>query len=182
MKHAMVDCETLGLLPGCAVISIGAVAFNPSVDGDIGSRFYRNITVESNEECSLVVDTKTVEWWETQSIESRHALLVNQVSLDRALTEFCSWWKSGGIETFWSHGLSFDEPILRVALSEVGLDPPWNYRNVRDTRTLYWLAGFDEKSVVLPNAVEHNALDDAVRQAGAVQKAMRFFVNGKCGV
>lgn len=179
MEHIMIDCETLGLLPGSAIISIGAVAFDPKTLNEFGPRFYRNITRISNIECSLKVDANTLKWWGLQSEEAKKVLQVNQIHLDQALTEFGQWWKDIGAVTFWSHGLNFDEPLLRVAFSEVGLDAPWNYRQVRDTRTLFWLAGFDEKSVVIPGAVEHNALDDATRQALAVQMAYaQLYCNG----
>jgi hypothetical protein len=173
--HVMLDLETWGLEPGCAIRSIGAVVFDPrSSSTGLEPTFYRNVTDESNRSARLTADPKTQAWWNEQSDAARAPLLVNQITLRQAMVDFTKWWLASGAVTVWSHGANFDEPIFRYAAKRVGFDVPWHYREVRDTRTLFWLTGFNEKSVqLLLGGVEHNALDDALQQVVAVQQAMK---------
>ena len=38
MRHVMIDLETLGVVPGCVVLQIGAVCFDPN-GGELGEKF-----------------------------------------------------------------------------------------------------------------------------------------------
>ncbi len=166
MKHVMLDLETWGLLPGCGIRSIGAVAFD---FGQLGPRFYRN----TGSPQSLQIEHSTIEWWSNQPAETQAVLKVNQIPLREAMGDFSEWWDMIGAEYVWAHGAAFDIPIYQVAADVCEVRVPWHYRNVFDTRTLHWIKGFDEKSVQIAGAVEHNALDDAVRQAVALIEAYR---------
>ena len=47
-RHCMIDIESLGVVPGSIVLSIGAVMFNPYEEGAVGATFYGVIdTVDS---------------------------------------------------------------------------------------------------------------------------------------
>lgn len=125
----------------------------------------------------------TVQWWSEQSDEAQ-AAFVDPVDLKVALGKFSNWLCDlvsapyttshghTGI-TIWSHGASFDPPILAAAYEAVGQIVPWHYRAPRDTRTLFDVAGIDDHSAWLaqhpgPLGVSHHALDDAICQARAV--------------
>lgn len=167
MTHIMLDLETWGTRPGCAIRSIGAVAFDPNGGPIFKPAFYQNVS------CYMVplsVDPKTAQWWSEQSAEARAALECNQITLPRAVNLFAEWWLHVGATAVWCHGAGFDAPIYEAAAHAVGLTVPWDYRAVRDTRTLYMLANFDPKSVP-HHGVEHDALDDAINQATCVQLA-----------
>lgn len=165
--HVMVDLETWGTLPGSAVRSIGACVFDPEA-GTIqpaAERFYVNVSTASCLEAGLLRDPKTVAWWAEQGAEAQAALVEHRLPLKVAVEQFAAWWASHGARHFWSHGACFDEPILRLAMLAGGQAPPWRFWDVRDTRTVYALAGVSpDKSA----GVQHHALDDAVRQARAV--------------
>lgn len=166
MQHVMLDLETWGTVPGCAIRSIGAVVFDPSTTMQAGA-FYRNI---DDAYTGLVKEDRTVSWWEAQSQEAKAALDKDRVPLPMALVDFIEWWRVQGAQYVWSHGASFDVPVLAVAYSKCGIEPPWDFRKVRDTRTLFDIAG------VMPATkfgVAHNALDDAIAQAIDVQRAFR---------
>ncbi|MBK0004878.1 3'-5' exonuclease, partial [Erwinia sp. S38] len=46
MNHLMIDLETMGNKPNAAIVSIGAVFFEPD-SGEIGNTFYSNVQLES---------------------------------------------------------------------------------------------------------------------------------------
>lgn len=163
MHHAMIDTETWGKLPGCALRSIGAVMFDP-VAGTLGARFYVNITRASGEAVGLHVDKDTEAWWGRQGAAAQAALEPDQRPLLTALVLFADWWREQAARHPWCHGATFDEPILRLAFLACRLPVPWDFWNARDTRTLYDLAGVKPDKA---EGVEHHALDDAVRQARA---------------
>jgi hypothetical protein len=167
MTHIMVDTETLGTHPGCAIRSVGACVFEPKT-GEIGARFYANVEPASCEALGLTADPKTVEWWASQPREAEEALASSQLPLVNVLDAFSGFYLRENGSALWSHGAGFDEPILRVAYRAVGMTPAWHYRAPRDTRTLFDLAGYD-----CPPGVLHHALQDAEVQAGHVSAAWR---------
>lgn len=165
MTHIMVDTETFGTHPGCAIRSVGACVFDPST-GEIGARFYANVEPGSCEAAGLTVDPKTAEWWASQPRKAVEALQSAQQPLFAVLEAFSGFYGGQGGTALWCHGAGFDEPILRVAYKAVGLTSPWHYRAPRDTRTLFDLAGYD-----CPPGVLHHALGDAENQVGHVATA-----------
>ncbi len=76
-----------------------------------------------------------------------------------------------GDTPIWAHGAAFDFGMVQAALAGPrGYDAmPWNYRALRDTRTLYDLVGGAPEALI--RGVEHDALDDAKAQASQVQQA-----------
>jgi hypothetical protein len=178
MTHVMIDLETWGLRPGDAIRSIGAVAFDPhDPRGGRGTTFYANVTLESCQVNGLKVDPLTVNWWRDQSHEARAALGVDQKPLREVADAFNLWWAQQGGTCVWSHGAAFDLPIWQAASEAVQTAVPWDYRLIRDTRTLYVAAGFDVRTVS-PVGTAHNALDDACFQADCVIAAYRMLGKG----
>ena len=49
-KNVMIDLETMGNTPGCAIISIGAVEFS---EEGLGAEFYCTIDLEDSVKCGL---------------------------------------------------------------------------------------------------------------------------------
>jgi len=171
--HVMLDLETLGTKPGCAIVSIGACVFD--VDG-VHDKFYRAINVTKKFGLQpLALDPGTVSWWMGQSPEARAVFSdPERVSTYDAILDFKNWWITQAplnlhvAEFLWCHGATFDAPILEAVYNAIDDVPPFKFYNVRDTRTLYALAD------VYPDRAKgthHNALDDAVGQAEAVIKS-----------
>lgn len=165
--HIMVDLETLGTAPGSIIRSIGACVFTPT-GAEIAERFYVNVTRSSCEACGLTADPATVAWWERQSPEARARLEIDPAPLGFALEQFTTFWKRNGGGNLWSHGANFDEVLLSCAYRAAGQRPPWAYWAARCTRTVYDLAGIKPDR---SDGVHHDALDDAIAQARAVQVA-----------
>jgi len=79
--RVMLDIETLGQSPGCAILSVGAVRFNQR---GLGAEFYRSVSREDCERLGLAVDEDTVAWWQDQP-EAAREVLKGGDELSRAL-------------------------------------------------------------------------------------------------
>jgi hypothetical protein len=174
MSHdLMLDLETMGTRAGCQIVSIGAVTFDST---RIGSKAYFVCKLGNQKiDYGLKVDQATETWWALQS-EAARAVFRDPAALDlkTALVQFQVWYSQHmrhGVR-IWSHGASFDPPILEHALRACGMVPPWSYHNLRDTRTLFDLAGIDIRRYRKAN--HHNAEADCLAQIAAVQDALRI--------
>lgn len=142
---------------------------------------YHHDGVDTWRKYRLKRDPRTVQWWSEQSDEAQ-AAFANPVDLREGLGKFTQWLMSVAPACgpsiaydirLWSHGASFDPPILAAAYKAVGLPVPWHYRAPRDTRTLFDVAGIADHSAWLkqhpgPLGIPHHALDDSICQARAV--------------
>lgn len=174
-KHVMVDTETLGVTPWSVVLSVGAVVFDP-VTGETGSKFYMNVDRKSCEDLGLVVDPKVEAWWGDPSrAEAWSQLQADPMPAAGVARAFCAWFnrKAGPGCRAWAHGSSFDYPLLGTLIQFSGETIPWDFKLLRDTRTLFELAELDFSKMKKENTY-HNALDDAVNQAAAVTEAYRI--------
>lgn len=171
MKHCMVDIETMGVLPTSAILSIGAVIFDPYGNKPSIEQFYVNVDPQTCLDLGLTKCESTMAWWKTQPKHIRDALKTNRIGLNDALTSFMAFYNKHGCERVWGHGSIFDITILSNAFKAVGIKyTPWKFSQVMDTRTI-----FDQTGVVLDYSKEHhNALHDAQRQANAVCEAIQL--------
>lgn len=185
-KHVMIDIETLGTKPGCAILAIAAVEFDP-FGVNYGAEFYQNVELTSQIMFGAEVNAATLEWWQTQSEQAKLALVDDQVRLEKALSSFAFF-----IERFdgekcpmiWAKSVQFDTGILAHAMNEHGVVVPWTHRDLIDCRTVMELAKL--KPVTMPMAppsvppagVPHNALFDCRYQIMHTQEAIRKLGNG----
>ncbi|WP_149507932.1 exonuclease [Escherichia albertii] len=165
--HMMIDLETMGKNPDAAVISIGAIFFDPQT-GDIGPEFSKTIDLDT---AGGVIDRDTIKWWLKQSREAQSAILADEIPLDDALLQLREFIDENSGEFFvqvWGNGTSFDNVILRRSYERQGIPCPWHYCNDRDVRTIVELGGamnFDARTAIPFEGERHNALDDARYQA-----------------
>lgn len=173
-SHVMIDIETMGNRPTSAIMSIGAVVFDPFESTvDISKSLSLKVSLESCMSYGLTVDASTIEWWLRQSEGARDGIITEKWMthpLLASLDGLSRWMPYGAI--VWAHGPSFDLVILENAYRAVKQPCPWSFRSARCTRTIYDLAGVDLKTTGLREGhIDHNALDDAFHQARAVQIA-----------
>jgi exodeoxyribonuclease VIII len=163
-KALMVDLETMATGPNAAILTLGAVHFNPYGNG-YGDRLYFRVSIDDQDALGREVDPATIEWWGKQDpvIMEEAFSDEDRVPLADAIDQFHKF--AWGCSTFWSHGATFDLVILENLYRQVGKPLPWNFWQLRDTRTLFDL-GIDPD---MPKAEKHNALQDAIRQAVGVQ-------------
>lgn len=171
-KHLMVDLETMATGPDSVILTIGAVKFDPhgpNVDRSTQNIFYRRVDTETCESLGMVIDPATLEWWSKQepeiideafNPEDRHPI-------EKVLDEFHKF--AWGCDAFWSHGSIFDIVILESYYRAIKKPLPWNFWQIRDTRTIFDL-GYDPE---MPKNAKHNALEDAYRQAVGVQNMFK---------
>src|SRR5262249_10164630 len=106
----------------------------------------------------------------------RLALQEERVPLADALKGFSEWFSKSLASKIWSHGVTFDVVVLDTAYRKIGRPPPYEFRNARDTRTLFDLAGVEYSK---SEESAHQALNDAERQVEFVQNAYRLLVDAK---
>ncbi len=172
--HIMVDLETLASSNRAAIVSIGAVAFDPYTGEINPAPFYINVDAQSCERAGLEISGSTVMWWLQQSDEARTALFNNPVPLKEALTQFSAWVRThaGGTPTMWGNGATFDNIVLRNAYAAADVYAPWKYNRDFCYRTM--------KNVfpgvpMTRSGTHHNALDDAMTQTVHLVNIFRTF-------
>lgn len=170
--HVMVDLETLGTKPGCMLLSIGAVRFDPKGDPNdpntISGEFYHNIKLDEQHAGGLTMSHQTVGWWLKQSDKARAMLLYDKIPLGETMRNFEGYFIEENSQAIWSHGMNFDIPIIDHCMELCGIKPPWGWTRIRDTRTIFDMAdSWPDRS----KGIYHYALDDAFNQARAVQMA-----------
>lgn len=163
MKHVMLDLETMGTVPGCVVLSIGAVYFD---ENGLGDEFYSVISRSDSQEFGLHESESTQEWWAKQSDEARKVVTaaehMSAPTLPQALADFEAFIKRDSNVKVWGNGADFDNPILACCYSAVDLKQAWISWNGRCYRTLKNIAPGPK---LVRFGTYHNALDDAKSQA-----------------
>lgn len=183
-NNVMADVETLGLKPGCVVLSIGAVQFFPKT-GELGEEFYVNIDMATSFTAGLKLDTETLYWWLKQDKRAGEIFNTNKVELRDACAQFANWYEecSNGFK-MWSNWSAFDMPIMQTAFHAAGgikfptEDSHWNNMCHGTLKTLFPLDREIKEQLKPEGFVAHNALWDAKWQA---KQALYIFnrVNSK---
>jgi Fe-S cluster biosynthesis and repair protein YggX len=161
----MLDIETLCTKPEAVILTIGAVKFDP-FSNKIGDGLYIKPDVDEQIARGRTVDESTVEWWGKQAEDVREEALgmADRISIEemyRQLNRFLV-----GAENVWAQGPVFDMVIMANIYRQYGWPTPWQYWQVNDSRTLFKVHG-DPR--VKGKAGLHNALEDCISQAQAVQ-------------
>jgi len=160
MSNVMIDLETLGSGNKAAIISIGAVEFDPETKR-LGRTFYMTVNAQSSVELGLEIDADTVMWWMQQDVKAKEAFKEKGEPIRAALEEFADWYPDERTP-LWGNGATFDNVILTNAYRLAGIKQPWRYSADRCYRTLKNLRPDIEYARI---GVHHNALDDAIYQA-----------------
>lgn len=163
----MLDLETLSTRPNAVILTLGAVKFNPFSLEDPGPGLYVRPDVDEQIAQGRDVQDDTVNWWMTQSEDVREEALgtdgrISVEDMYRQLNRFLV-----GANSIWAQGPLFDFAILENLYRQYGWPTPWQYWQIRDSRTLFGVHG-DPR--VKGKVGLHNALEDCVSQATAVQQ------------
>lgn len=182
MHDVMIDIEALSTQLGAVVLSIGAVIFDPHSDR-IGQSFAIRLPAQEQIDRGALVDVDTIQWWMDQSLEARQAAFQGPCahSVAQGLGKFSRFLQRIPAERLrlWSNGPSFDSAQLQLLYARfreplgAGNGWPVRYNADRDCRTLFELAYPQGGIPIEDEGVAHNALDDAVGQARAVQACVR---------
>lgn len=182
--EVMLDLETLSIKHNAAMISIGAVKFDPyGTIGQLGDPanpeykpFY--MTIDMHDVVNVHkfhVDGQTVKWWLSDQVtnEARAALQQDAQPLEVTLQKFWEWYGPESLPT-WGNGANFDNAILRNAFEELAGIAPFRFYHDRCFRTMK--AMFPHVPYVKPT-LAHHALSDAEAQAIHLQKLCNFLHN-----
>lgn len=163
-KHLMVDLETMAVSPSAVVLTLGAVTFNPYGNG-YSDKLYFRLDLDDQDKLGREIDPNTLDWWAKQdpAIMEEAFSPDNRISVVDGIDQFHKF--AWGCDAFWSHGSVFDIVILENIYRQLGKPVPWQFWQIRDTRTIFDL-GFDPD---MPQGGKHDALQDAIRQAVGVQ-------------
>lgn len=162
MKHVMVDLETLGVNPGCVVLSIGACTFDRE---KIHDTFTAHIDIKAQTEAGQRIEGATLEWW----LGNKLKLAGHIQAPVEVLLEFAKWLliQRNGSMRIWANSPMFDMAILgeMYRIHGGGSALPWNYWELRDYRTAIHFLNKPAKKILKGRPVAHHALQDAIDQA-----------------
>ena len=164
----MIDLETLATTPDAAILTIGACKFDPTAT-DVHSTYYERIVLETQEEYGRVINEDTLAWWSQQDKQIQEDAFGegdDRIDLRDAMKKLYTF--GLGTSNVWSHGSIFDVVIIEDICRSFQQAVTWKFWEVRDTRTLFDLAGVEVRI-----EGKHNALTDAVAQSNAVQTAYK---------
>lgn len=168
-KAAMTDIETLSSHPDAAVIAIGLCLFDET---------------QILDSCEILIDPRlapghrdpdTWKWWNEQDPEVFEKMMSGVLTPWTAceiMAERISEWNP---KALWANPPSFDVVILRHLFRLYHIDFPVHFTKERDFRTMRKFA--DELDINYREPYEmrsaHDAVDDAVCQAKALQIILR---------
>ena len=163
----MLDLESLGTRPDCAILTLGAVKFDPFTPNAFGDKLYFRIDVDEQLALGREVQEDTLAWWSRQADDVREEALGSEgrISLDSMYKQLNKF--TVGIENIWCQGPAFDIVILENIYRQMGWPTPWQFWQIRDSRTLFGVHGDPREK---GKAGLHNALEDCISQAQGVQQ------------
>lgn len=170
--HAMIDLETLDTRPSCTVLSLGGVKFNAENDIEPHSELYFKVSVDDQDRLGRTSSDDTIAWWSKQDPKIMEEAFdqTGAITVEEALAQVSKWLV--GVDVIWGHGYGFDITILEDMYRNIGRPIPWNFWQVRDSRTLFaMLKNGDPRKSMQTDL--HNALADAYFQAKSVQIAYK---------
>lgn len=170
--NVMIDIETLAMPTAerpPLITSIGACYFDTHFGKVLDTGHWR-VDLERFDTSPFRIDATTVKWWLSQPAEAQAEVRCSSGQGDRcytleealdALNRFC---KRSKKLTVWANPPSFDLVAIRQCMTHYYMKPVWHYRDEACSRTALRLAPLRSMKAV-PQGIEHNAKDDAIRQA-----------------
>lgn len=164
----MLDLETLSTRPEAVVLTIGAVKFDPySGYIDLENGLYERVSVDDQTALGRHVQEETLEWWGKQDPEVMEEALGedNRVGVEDMANQLNKFLV--GVESIWCQGPAFDIVILENLYRQLVKPVPWQFWQIRDSRTLFGVHGDPREK---DRKAAHNALMDCYYQAIGVQQ------------
>jgi len=169
--HAMIDLETLDTKPSCQILSLGAVKFNALTNSEPHSELYIKPDIDQQDANGRTSSDSTIEWWSKQDSKAMEEAFSaeGRMDIDTMLTQLTKWLV--GVDVIWGHGYGFDITILEDLYRNWNRPIPWQFWQVKDSRTLFSCCKVDPRKAMQSDL--HNALADAYFQAKSVQVAYK---------
>lgn len=169
--NVMLDLETLGVKPGCKILSIGATVFGLPDIRAIRHEFERTVSLVGQDRMDTP-EPETLDWWSKQGEEAKSISWSGITPITQCLDDFNQWlnlMREGDLSVkinIWGKGATFDEPILAEAMRRYGVVPAWNYKGAMCYRTLEAIG--NALGLALPSMPQdqaHIAINDVRYQA-----------------
>ena len=169
--HAMIDLETLDTKPSCQILSLGAVKFNALTNDEPHSELYIKPDIDQQDKLGRTTSDSTIEWWSKQDPKAMEEAFseAGRMDMNTMLDQLTKWLV--GVDTIWGHGYGFDITILEDLYRNCKRPIPWQFWQVKDSRTLFSCCKVDPRKAMQSDL--HNALADAYFQAKSVQVAYK---------
>ena len=169
--HATIDIETIDTCPEATVLSIGCVKFNPLDNSEPHSELYFKISIDDQDRLGRTASDDTIEWWSKQDPKIMDEAFdqTGAITVDESLRKLSKF--AVGVDTFWGQGYGFDYTIMENMFRQGGMPIPWNFWQIRDSRTLFGCCKQDPRKLIQNDL--HNALADAYYQSKAIQIAYK---------
>lgn len=167
--HAMIDLETLDTRPSSTVLTLGAVKFNPLNFDEPHSELYIKLDLDEQDQMGRSASDDTIKWWGQQDpkIQEEAFSEDGRTSIASTISQLNKYLVN--TDVIWAHSYGFDMTILEDLYRQSKMPIPWNFWQIRDSRTLFALLPEDPRKSMQTDL--HNALADAYYQAKAVQIA-----------
>jgi exodeoxyribonuclease VIII len=169
----MIDTETCSTRPNAALLQVGWCFFDPA-QTEVWEGDQVNINLDSCTRLGGHYSDGTLRWWlHPDRHAARASVFSPGVPVEEALKRLSTAIASRNVKHVWAHSPSFDVVILEYYAARLGLDLPWKFWDLRDTRTVFALAeatGWRRTKT----ETAHTAMADAVQQAKDVQSAWRW--------
>jgi len=163
----MIDLETTGLQPGCAIASIGACSFGPNLL--TAKSYFHGFAKTPDYRFNTNVETLT--WWSKQPESVRAEVFKGTMPIDTLLKDFSAFISTFASVRVWGNSASFDLKILEKAYEICGIELPWEFRDEMCYRTLKQL--YPQIPYKKPRT-SHIALEDAIAQANHADEILGF--------
>ena len=137
----------MGTKPGCSILSIGLLIFNPQTGQQL-AEYYQELVPNGT------LDWDTLRWWAKQDAKPP---LDGQTGLDVVQDDLQQLWGEWRPVAIWANGANADFKWIRSAMGV-----PWTFRDERCLRTV---AALYPHTVRPPDQHSHNALQDCIWQA-----------------
>ena len=171
--HATIDLETIDTRPQSTVLSLGAVKFNPFSGDQPHSEIYFKVSIDDQDRLGRTTSDDTIEWWGKQDPKIMEEAFDQKdaITVEEALSRINKF--VVGVDILWGQGYGFDYTIIEDMYRSLGKPIPYNFWQVRDSRTLFSLCKDDPRKMLGQNDL-HNALADAYYQARGIQLAYKM--------
>ena len=163
----MLDMETLSTSPDAVILTIGAVKFDPYSLKEPHTPLYFRLNVDEQTAIGRNISQSTLDWWGKQPTEIFEEAMSedDRIPLKEVIKQVNKY--VVGVDKIWAQGVLFDIGMLENLYRQLGHPCPWNFWQIRDSRTIMDLG---DDSAKTGNKTAHNALADAFSQALAVQQ------------
>jgi hypothetical protein len=167
----MLDIETLSTRPESVILTLGAVKFDPWADEvAMDSGLYFRIDVDEQLALGRHVQEETIQWWGRQPAEVFEEAMgeTGRVGLEDMCADLNRFLV--GVNNIWCQGPAFDIVILENLYRQLVKPTPWQFWQIRDSRTLFGVHGDPRDK---DRKAAHNALMDCYYQAIGVQEVYK---------